>query len=193
MKTCEQCGVDKPLIDFYAHAQSAQGRLRRCKLCMIAASREKKPLKVWPTVMERFNKKIHITPGCWLWLASKDSGGYGLLNISGKQEKAHRVSYRLFVGNIPDGLQVCHRCDTPACVNPDHLFVGTNKENMEDRERKGRGVRQFGENHHSAKLTMEIARSIRADRRRQRDIGAQYGVSQHTVWQIKQNKIWREV
>ena len=145
-----------------------------------------------PTVLERFSKGIRVTPGCWLWLKSKDTKGYGLLRVNGKQEKTHRVSYRLFVGPIPDGLHICHRCDTPACVNPDHLFTGTNKENMEDRERKGRGVRQFGEAHHNAKITMDIARAIRTDSRKQREIGAAYGISQHTVWQVKQNIIWRE-
>lgn len=79
--------------------------------------------------------------GCWLWTAATFSGkygSYGAIRVKNKLSKAHRVSYQTFVGPIPSGLSVCHRCDTPECINPDHLFVGTKKDNSLDMMKKGR-------------------------------------------------------
>lgn len=93
-------------------------------------------------VVDRFEAKIERCPmsGCWLWSDAPDDCGYGRLGLPGNQMvKAHRLSYELHRGPIPDGLQVLHSCDTPPCVNPDHLFLGTHDDNMADRERKGRG------------------------------------------------------
>lgn len=191
MKTCAHCGVTKPLNDFYAHAHSAQGRVKRCKQCMVIISRLKRPPRLRPTSIERFLKKFVVTPGCWLWTGPKDGKGYGMFRAGEKTRRAHRFSYALYVGVIPENMLVCHRCDTPACVNPAHLFIGTSRDNAEDREQKGRGVRPSGEAHHNAKLTMEQAKAIRADNRKQREIAADYGISQHAVWAVKQNKVWR--
>lgn len=76
--------------------------------------------------------------GCWLWLASVNSKGYGWTGIRGAQRLAHRASYEAFIGGIPTGLGVCHKCDTPSCVNPTHLFVGTQRDNLRDASAKGR-------------------------------------------------------
>ena len=98
------------------------------------------------TLIERFEAKISPEPmsGCWLWTASTDGGGYGHIRINKQLLKAPRVSYELFKGIIPPGLCVCHKCDTPACVNPDHLFLGTQKANAIDKVRKGRMVMGTG-------------------------------------------------
>lgn len=92
--------------------------------------------------MERFLAKISIEPnsGCWMWTASTDTFGYGQMYVDeqGKPKKAHRVAWQLFRGAIPDGMCVCHAHDDVWCVNPEHLFLGTHKDNSDDKVKKGR-------------------------------------------------------
>lgn len=102
-------------------------------------------------LMERFMDKVEPEPmsGCWLWRGAVRGGGYGEIGIGSKTDKtasmraAHRVSYELFVGKIPPKMNILHSCDMPLCVNPDHLFVGTQADNCRDRARKGRGKRSI--------------------------------------------------
>jgi len=109
---------------------------------------------------------------------------------------AHRISYELHCGPIPFGLQVLHRCDTPACVNPEHLFLGTRIDNMQDAIAKGRFI--CGTAHKNAKLTEAQAAAIIADLRiaGSRDnskLARKYGVSPGTIYLIRDNKIWKHV
>lgn len=135
--------------------------------------------------------------GCWLWTGSTENFGYGRLNCRGTVITAHRLSYLTFRGPIPPGLCVCHHCDTPACCNPDHLFLGTKADNLADMSRKGRwGPRPNlprGEQNNKAKLTADLVRKIRVDPRRLREIGSDYGIDLSTVSQIKRGKTWRHV
>lgn len=89
----------------------------------------------------------HVSPepnsGCWLWTAAISTNGYGLLSTTrSRQVRAHRFAYESMHGPIPDGLYICHRCDTPSCVNPDHLFLGTPRDNLNDAKSKGRYASQ---------------------------------------------------
>ena len=91
--------------------------------------------------IERFFSRINKTSTCWLWTGTRTkSGGYGILSIDGKYARTHRISFEIHKGKIPAGMHVCHKCDNPPCVNPEHLFLGSHLDNMKDMGRKGRHV-----------------------------------------------------
>jgi hypothetical protein len=138
---------------------------------------------------ERFWSKVAIAgpDECWEWTASRTTFGYGQINIDHKPQRAHRVAWELAHGPIPDGLCVLHSCDNPPCVNPAHLRIGTDAENIVDmwsRERRTRSPRLRGEAHGRAKLTDAQVAAIRerfAAGESQSALGREYGVSQSQV------------
>ena len=128
--------------------------------------------------------------GCWIWLGSSGRGGYGRIKYGGRETGAHRVSWMQHRGD-PGELDVLHKCDVPCCVNPDHLFLGTNTENTADKVMKGRQTR--GEGQPNAKLTEILVRAIIADPRGRREISRDYGISGNQVWMIKSGRNWKHV
>lgn len=131
--------------------------------------------------------------GCWLWLGSITEKGHGKAWANGKTVVAHRVSYEAFVGPIPDGQCALHRCDTPACVNPAHLWLGTRGDNNTDRCTKGRNADRRGEKHHLAKLTEAEVIAIRAAGGVHREIAARFGIAGSMVSRIKALRVWSHV
>lgn len=146
---------------------------------------------------ERFLAKVCPEPGsgCWLWRGMVRADGYGIVTFGGKQQRAHRLAWVLFRGSIGPGLAVCHKCDVPACVNPDHLFLGTDADNARDRVEKGRSL--LGEKHRGAKLTAEQVSRIKTmldeDRMYMSEIAREFGVAVATIHAIKAGKNWRNV
>lgn len=126
--------------------------------------------------------------GCFIWTAAVDGHGYGAVSFGGTMRLAHRVYWMLTKGEIPDGMFLLHKCDNPLCINPDHLFPGTQKDNMRDKVAKGRSVR--GEKIPSAKLTAEGVLAILADKRPQVEIAKAYGVHYNQIWCIKHGLSW---
>ena len=114
-----------------------------------------------------------------------------MLKMNGRQEGAHRVSYHLFVGDIPEGMLVCHTCDTPSCVNPEHLFVGTWADNMADRDKKGRQAKGCDVN--TAKLSEEQAMEIFHAEGTYLEVAKRYGIAQTSVLNIKNKNTWRHI
>lgn len=128
--------------------------------------------------------------GCWLWMRSLVPPDGRAQWVRFGHKAAYRISYEAFVGDIPRGLRVLHSCDNPACVNPEHLSVGTQAENMQQCARRGRirGGARLGENHHNAKLTREQIRSIRQRTAAGEScirLAAEYGVSDTTIYNIR--------
>lgn len=139
---------------------------------------------------------LHSIPepnsGCLLWTSTVTGKGYALLGIghrdTRREVRAHRLAYEVAKGPIPDGMQVLHKCDVPSCINPEHLFLGTNQDNMDDKVAKRRQPR--GECAGNAKLTEAQVRAIRIDERPRREIARAFGLSPGTVTNIVNRKRW---
>ena len=129
--------------------------------------------------------------GCWLWKKHIVPSGYGAAWDDGKRVRAHRLSYEVFIGPIPDGAIIMHKCDVRHCVNPSHLRVGTQAQNIKDRDQKGRGVFPAGERHGNSKLKKGDVIAIRDSKESQTDVARRYGVSQSLVSRIKNEHLWR--
>jgi hypothetical protein len=145
---------------------------------------------------ERIKARIEIdADGCWNWQGSVDTRGYGNLNVGGRMQRVHRVAYMLWVGDIPKatghhGTVVMHACDNRRCCNPDHLRLGTQKDNVRDMEAKGRARHHAGTDNGRAILTPEQVSAIRADARSLSQITADYPVSLGAIQRIKAGKAW---
>lgn len=145
--------------------------------------------------LERFMRHVDRSnqDGCWLWTGTRLPAGYGLFHwkttdtdgIARKSMTASRASYMLHVGPVPDHLHVCHRCDNPPCVNPDHLFIGTAADNTQDMLAKYRHSKTRRPHTRVRKLSDDDVRAIRSDPRSATEIAAAFGCSALNVYNIK--------
>lgn len=134
-----------------------------------------------------------VNTGCWLWIGTVVPKGYGQITHDKKTWLAHRLSWTLHNGEIPDGKLACHKCDTPSCVNPDHLFLGDYRDNINDCLDKGRYPVRSGETHPTAKLTYDDVAAIRQKLSKgasQRALAAEYGVTRFNIMHIKHGRTW---
>jgi len=156
-----------------------------------------------PTMKEHFESKFikRDTNKCWLWTGAKDKNGYGDFNLhltnetnKYKKVKAHRYSYELYMGKFKNSFLVCHSCDTPSCVNPNHLFLGTAADNASDMVKKKRSM--SGERNNRGKLKAHQVIEIReklSKRYNQTKLSKEYGVSRNTIKTIKNFQIWKDL
>ena len=141
---------------------------------------------------ETLLKHIVKTDTCWVWKGRTNKKGYGIIGFRNEDGRmAHRVAWILKNGEIPEGLCVCHKCDNPPCVNPDHLFLGTNQENIADRHAKGRSNAPRGEQHGMSVLNDHQVKQIQSDPRPSRQVGKTYGISKTHVLRIKKGESWK--
>lgn len=162
-------------------------------------------IRFWSKVQKSKNKDV-----CWPWLAAKRYFGYGQFWYNNRNLSAHRIAWELVFGPVPNGLLVCHACDNPPCCNPNHLFLGTRKDNSADMLAKGRqasGLRNGkytkpwatprGERHPSSKLSITQVRAIRSlwlmGVRNCVLLGRVAGVSHTSIWQVLHKKTWVRV
>lgn len=151
---------------------------------------------------ERLYSRVKVDPvsGCWEWQGSKRNG-YGRITIGSRKDGsrksvcAHRLSYILSKGDIPNGMEVCHKCDNPCCINPDHLFAGTGQDNVDDREAKHRNKVKIGEDQPRAKLSKEKVKEAR-DKKifynvPYEKLAKEYGVSKKTMQNAIKGKTWK--
>lgn len=170
----------------------------------------KKHRKTRLTVLERFMQYVQKADnGCWLWTGGLDKDGYGMFGWPSERiQRASHASYRLFKGQLPEGKPWhLHTCDTPACVNPDHLFAGTYRDNIDDMLQKGRTL--TGESNHQSKLTDQQASEIRSRLGKlkpgralgqtephpdsSRSLAREFGVSRSVVQSIRRGTTWKHV
>lgn len=148
------------------------------------------------SIKERFDSFVYPEPntGCWLWGGNTVNGGYGQFKVDGHPYLSHRISYKIHIGEIVGNLNVCHKCDIPSCVNPDHLFLGTQLENMIDRSNKLRQAR--GNSIGVSKLTNSMVGEIKqllAMGLLHKAVAKKFGVTRSVITKIKNGKIWQHL
>lgn len=184
-RVCEHCRT--PFLAYRTFVN--KGRARFCTIqCVGKAEASKR--------RERLFEKIEKTDGCWFWTGRLDEHGYGVVTLSSPKRtgRVHRMIWEMERGPIPEGLSLLHACDTPRCVNPGHLSIGTQRDNMADAKRKGRMA--VGAQHGGARLSDADVLQIRAlgsSGRYHYDIAKDFGVSKGQISHIIAGKGWRHI
>jgi len=169
----------------------------RCRSCGVKKSKVVRPLKerFWEKVNKNGPIQPHMTTACWMWTSAMSYQGYGYITTTkGHSKKAHRLSFEFAYSIIPQSMQVLHRCDNPSCVNPEHLFLGSNSDNVADKVSKGRSPDFRGDKNPAAKITKiqagEIRNKYALGNISQRKLASEYGITQRAIWFIIHNQHW---
>lgn len=184
-KMCERCGAT-----FFRKGYEVPWLWKKHRFCSRVCGR---PVKE-PFDVEKFNS--HIVPGengCEIWAGKKDDKGYGTYWANGKHQKAHRVAWEAFIGPIPAGMHVLHKCDNPPCIRLDHLWLGTHRDNMDDMTRKGRARGLPGSSHNMAILNETQVLEIFRSSETRPVLAVRYGVSRSTISAIRTGQNWSHV
>lgn len=211
MKPCTRCKEVKPRSEFGPNGEYPPGVRRwssACKACMAAKSKarwharqEKRAAEGWINPLrdwgDRFLEKVDDSGECWIWTGRLTKKGYGALGAGATYWLAHRLSYLLHNGDLPDGAFICHTCDNPPCCNPAHLYAGDAQTNATDASVRGRIVAHRGEEAGSARLTEAQVSEIRSDyaagRLNQYELARKYGTCQSQVSNIVRRLHWTHV
>jgi hypothetical protein len=203
----------------YAGNENLNGKRKYCKWkCLCECGKEKIILRSnlitgstqscgclkWPKgeayilkTKQRLEKHTKKTNKCWFWTGALNAWGYGIINIKKKITLAHRAMWSLFKGEIPKNSLVCHSCDNPSCVNPDHLWLGSNKDNMDDMYSKKRSNQPQGEKHPLSKLTNEDVLKIRSLHKPRiytaKQLAKEFNVKETAINCIIYNKTWKHL
>lgn len=196
-KKCRKCGVEKPRSDFFADSTKTTGLQGRCKEC----KKDPSPCTAIPWE-DRFWAKVSKPAdgnGCWEWTAVLNEAGYGVFGVPGGIDRAHRISWRLKFGAIDAGMFICHKCDNRKCVNPDHLFQGSPRDNVLDMRSKGRMVApptMRGESNCRNRFSVEDVVQMRSEYRAGasiREICGRVGAWYNTVKRIVLHESWAHI
>jgi DNA-binding XRE family transcriptional regulator len=197
-RICEECGAAFRCAPWML--RRGHGRFCSRPCFGVSDGRRRRAASV-----DRFWANVAKDDGCWLWAGYVQPDGYGQASYKGRRIRAHRLSWELTHGPIPNDIKVLHTCDNPTCVRPDHLFLGTNADNSRDMVRKGRQAsgdrspsrrhrepRPRGERHHNSRYTDEQVAEMRALYAEggwtQRQLAARFGVSQAAIQQVLSGK-----
>ena len=188
-KTCTLDGCDRP---YYGKGFCKPCHQWRWKRGLLPDDDSPK------TIQEHIERRTMTVPesGCWLWTGGANDNLYGGFTVEGVKYYAHRASFELYNGPIPEGYEVCHSCDIPLCVNPSHLFLGTHKDNMSDSARKGRAKQPKWKSDHTAPrsiLTEEQVRMIRNDPRGNAELSRATGIPAHVIQRVRVWRTYRDV
>lgn len=180
MKTCAFCGkvfqrIYNPKTRYCSHD------------CARAALKVPDDVRFWAKVRKPNQES------CWEWQGKMRPDGYGTLSIGAEHTRAHRISWELHHGPIPNGLCVLHRCDNRRCVNPVHLFLGTKADNNRDMMQKGRGNQPYGEKKRNSKLTADAVLMIRASAESNTSLGRKFGVDNSVISRVRNRLSWTRV
>jgi hypothetical protein len=149
---------------------------------------------------EKFMRFVMPEPnsGCWLWVGGEQRYGYGSFRLNKKGHMAHKFSYEMYKEKVPDGMVILHKCDVTACVNPDHLEVGTQADNLKDMHDRGRNNQPFGDHHSNATLTSDKVREIKIALRDKKyvsfvSLAKSYGITASALYEIRIGKNWKQI